>query len=227
MDDEKKEVGYFKVTDRSLSEYEIIFDFRAEQLKYGSRILDIGSGTNQNLARNLKQKRPDIKVISLDPTLFLSKYDIGTVKGGKPSTDKERQQRKKQKFGEVVAAIFPNAPHLPFRDKSFDYIFDNHGPFMYFEDDFRVLRDYIVEIMRVLKPQGTVYIYPLDLLVDMFSGDILSHDQKEIYLKSENRILAIMGQLGREVPLEYHLFDFTEGTPQHPLIRKGIEIIKK
>lgn len=229
MDDgnQEKDVGYFRLSDRDVTDYERIFGFQAEELKRGSRVLDLGSGTNQDFARSLEQQRPDIKVTSLDPTLFLSKYDINKEGIPRATTVDERGYRRKNKYGEVVVAIFPETPHLPFKNQIFDYIFDNHGPLMYFEDDFALLKSYVNEIMRVLKPQGTVYIYPLDLMADLLSVDMLSENKdEEIYLKSENRILAIMGQLGTETA-EYQLFDFTEGTPQHLLIRKGIKITKK
>ncbi len=220
MNDEEKEAGYFRVTDRSLVDYKTIFNLRIEDFKPNSRVLDAGSGIHQTFAREIQQQRPDIRVVSLDPTLFLKKYDIET----KQATDAEREKRRKEKYGEVVAAIFPKTP---FKDKSFNYIFDNHGPFMYFEDQFTGLKSYISELLRLLKPDGSVFIYPLDLLADLLAGDVLSADKEQIYLKSENRILTIMGELGREVHLEYHLFDFTEGTIENPLIRKGIKITKK
>lgn len=223
-DEEKKEVGYFKVTDRPLGDYERIFSFRAEDLKPNSKVLDVGSGLRQTFAKELQQKRPDIQVVSFDPTLFLKKYDLDTEEGTRKASEEEKKQklRRKEKFGEVIASIFPETPHLPFKDESFDYVIDNHGPFMYFEDHFSELKDYINELLRILKPQGQAFIYPLDLIADILKG--LNDEEK--YQRSENRILAIMGQVGREIGLSHKTFTFTEGTPEKPLIKLGIKITK-
>lgn len=66
-----KDIGYFRATPRSLEDYLEIFSLTSSAFAKNAKILDIGSGTNQEFARGLKQERPDVSVVSLDPSLAL------------------------------------------------------------------------------------------------------------------------------------------------------------
>lgn len=136
-----KDIPRFRVTPRPLEDYERIFSFTPEFFKPNARVLDIGSGTHQEFAQGLKAKRSDIEVVSVDPSLALPtkekdlqvlgvEYQIVEREAGTiVATDRDREKRKKETFKPVVAAI---APHLPFQDRTFDYVFDNFGAWMYF-----------------------------------------------------------------------------------------------
>ncbi len=197
-----KDIGYFRLTPRSAENYYEIFAFSPKDLKPNAIVLDAGSGTEQEFAKSLATSRPDIRVISLDPSLALPSddealkemgisYDIIPLKSpNKPdekTTQQDREQRVKNKFGEVVAAI---APHLPFKDQTFDYIFDNHGPFMYFSPDKNELERYVAELLRITKPGGNIDIYPLDT----YSEALMNNRQK--LKNSRQRIQDIMQDLG-------------------------------
>lgn len=199
---EVKIPGYFRSTERSLTNYEEPFNFTPDQLKTGAVILDIGSGTYQAFARDLNQTRPDITVISVDPTLLMSKYDTQdpTDQQIRPVTEEEKQERRKNKFGNTVAAM---APDLPFTDGSFDYVFDNHSAFIYFPDNLAILKDYLSELIRITKPAGQINIFPLDLYIDA-----LIADPRERFSKTIERITTLSKELGIEDSCE--LFTYTE-----------------
>ena len=193
-----KDIGYFRSTDRPFENYRLLFGISPPELKKNAVILDAGSGKRQEFARGLAKLRPDIQVISLDPSLSLPTdakslkkmgiyYDIVSLSRKHKTTKADRDSRLKNKFGDIIPAI---APHLPFKDQSFDYIFDNHGPFMYFAPDQNELQRYVGELLRILKPEGQLNIYPLDTY-----SEGLDDDEKKLQA-SRTRIENIMQAIG-------------------------------
>lgn len=221
-----KDIGYFRITSRDLKRYEKELGFKAEQLKQDSLILDIGSGFNQELPQQLRVKRPDINVISVDPSLALPTSQAILDKLGiryviQPSSDEairvtkeaDRKLRLSNTQPDTLAAI---APHLPFKDNSFDYVFDNHGAFMYSDSTNRLLK-YLNEIVRVLKSRGTAVIFPLDLKTE----ENLSAAAK--YQISIARINMLLKAAKIE---HYEMYDCIEHAGYSSYKRAGIKIFK-
>lgn len=223
-----KDIGYFRVTPRSFETYARIFSIDCRTFKDNAEILDIGSGTNQEFARKLSLKRPDVHVVSVDPTLALPTEEQKLKETGlvyelqskgediHHSTEKERENRIKNKFGDVLAAL---APDLPFEKSTFDYIFDNHAAFMYFSEGKGLHEKYLQEVLRILKPEGKAYIYPLDLY-----DESLMEPQEKLE-KSRKRIVKIIQDLGINQN-QYELFEYPEQFPSGPISRLGIKITK-
>jgi len=174
----------FRITDRSFNKIINIVGLKESEimsLPDSAVILEVGSGTNQAFARAVKELRPDILCVSLDPTLAIKPEDyVTTVSDWKdriptaiyydnysantPSeqdySEKIRQLRitEANKTGNVVAGL---APNLPIRDNSVDLIIDSWAAGYYLDKNTDNFIDYIHNISRVLKPAGKARVYPV------------------------------------------------------------------
>lgn len=203
------DIGYFRVTSRGIESYIDIIDLDLNQIPKNGKVVDIGSGVYQELAKDVKELRPDITVFSVDPSLAIPtdenefiesglRYELPNEEGKliKPP-ESLRRQRREQADANSIAAI---APDLPFQDNSVDVVLDNHAAFMYLdEDDNNYHERYVTEILRILKPGGVGYVYPIDLYSKMFLyDDETLADSKQ----RANRIIEIFKN--KSVKLEYY-----------------------
>jgi len=224
------EIGNFRVTERSLNSYKETFSFDPESIPGNGMVLDIGSGVNQRFAKELETTRPDVKVVSLDPSLGIPAGDkefqrLGvtyqfTDTGGTSITPNEEQRRSRleNKYGLAVAGL---APELPFKDGSFDMVFDNHAAFMYFSEDEKNSHiRYVKEMLRVLKSNGVAEIYPLDIF------DENADDNAERVTGGTERITRILTELGfgKDRYEIFHFVDIVDGGKE--LDRVGVKIKK-
>lgn len=74
-----KEIGYFRVTERSFET--ILFGLelsreKVRELPTGATVIDIGSSLNQSFAKGVLALRPDINAISIDPSLAISEKEV-------------------------------------------------------------------------------------------------------------------------------------------------------
>lgn len=175
------------ITDRSLKEYLELLDLNIEELK-GKKILDLGSGKLQRFPRELLQKIEDkAEVVGLDITL------------------KEEERRKEIKEAQpylynsdklgLIAASFLQ---LPFQDNSFDLVLSLYGMPLYLtsEDEKKSkenIRRSVMEILRVLKPEGEARIFP--------SNDYLEQVLREekIQFSKKNKTILVTGTLITEI----------------------------
>jgi len=180
----KSKENMFRITDRSfskiletlrLNEYDIL------KLEPNSVILEVGSGTNQAFARAIKELRPDILCVSLDPTLAIKPEDYVTTvsdwKGTLPSaiyydnfsenTPQEQVYSSRirdvrieeaNKTGNTIAALTPD---LPFRENSIDLIVDSWAAGYYLDKNSNKFVHYIEDISRVLKNEGNARLFPV------------------------------------------------------------------
>lgn len=223
-----KDVGYFRVTSRTFEDYQRIFSLDINSLHRKAKVLDIGSGQRQEFSRGLRGKRPHITVVSVDPTLAFPvkeeglqalgiTYGIYDAQDRNISTVEERAKRIRTALPDTIAAL---APYLPFVNNSFDAVFDNHSAFMYLPDEAGLHQEYISQLLRVLKPSGIAYIYPLDL----YSEALLDNEAK--LEKSRQRIEQIIQNLAVK---KYKLFTYDARVrpDKPPHIRLGIKITKE
>lgn len=223
-----EDVGHFRVTSRTFESYQRIFSLDIKALNRKATILDIGSGERQEFSRGLRGKKPHITVVSVDPTLAFPvkeeglqalgvTYGIYDAQNRDISTVEERAKRIRTALPDTVAAL---APNLPFVNNSFDAVFDNHSAFMYLPDEAGLHQEYISQLLRILKPSGIAYVYPLDL----YSESLLDNEAKlEI---SRQRIEQINQNLDIK---RYELFTYDDriSPDKPPHIRLGIKITKE
>lgn len=225
-----EDIGTFRITLRSFEDYRETFDIRIEELPPDARILDVGSSLNQEFARALNDLRPDVKVVSLDASLALPvseeklknmkvSYSIQKEKGGPiiETSEEDRALRMKEALSGTVAAI---APVFPFADESFDRIYDNHAAFMYLTNDERhLLTAYVRESLRILKTDGELDIYPIDLF------DETGNWNDEGRAGVQGRMEKIVQELS--LPAEnVHFFENIDKTATGDITRLGIKITK-
>jgi len=124
---------------RDLADYKEFLGFDERQLA-GKTVLDLGSGSKEKLAGDLKEAGIEANVISLNPDYSLKKYR-------RIINDQEDWQRKS------VAAV---AQALPFKNNSFDVILGLESITMYEDalDKPESAKSWAREIARVLKPGG-------------------------------------------------------------------------
>ena len=114
---------------------EELFNFLIEQLPQGSTsILDVGCGTGKSTEPLVKT---DLKVTGID-------HDSQMIEEAK----KEASLKKL-----AIDYLVSNAEHLPFPDNSFDVITIGTA-FHFFAND-----EAMLEIKRVLKPKGLLFVY--------------------------------------------------------------------
>lgn len=143
-------------TERGIDNYADILGFPNSEsflkaLPNGALLLDIGAG-KEGLKKELAIARPDLKVLSINPSLA------------------DRYHRRL--FSSPGAVIGLN-PFLPIESNSIDCVVDNVASIYYNEDsDERILRDYILEIIRVLKPGASAFVGPSYVFPDKDFGGI-------------------------------------------------------
>jgi hypothetical protein len=267
-----KDIHKFILSARSVRSYQDIFgvDFSSiEQVKWEERICDVGSGLRQEFAKGLRGvvgfdeglnkpiKRPDLHVVSVDPSFGLPlnekelkdlgiEYKLSWDFNQYILADESKRLGRfsaKKYYDEVVVAAL--APDLPFPSGSFDRIFDNHGAYMYLpeEKDHRWHYQYISVLNELLRPNGMIYIYPLDTVEDFEilikelprSGRIDKKNEEKIrqmmdmiYLKSRNRLEQIVTELNLANNVE--LFDYIDSVGTFGLIdmkRLGMKMRKQ
>jgi ubiquinone/menaquinone biosynthesis C-methylase UbiE len=141
------------------------------------RVLDIGCGTG-SLVVNLKQQYASAQVVGLDP-------DPKVL----------RRARTKAVRAEVSVQLdLGRADQLPYKDESFDHVFSS---FMFHHLNELEREVTLVEVLRVLKPGCSFHF--VDFIIDDASSgfmDRLFRAHAQMKANSEERILALMGQVG-------------------------------
>lgn len=190
------QIGQFNVTDRPLNDSESTFFSGSKSISEifhlkkrwvnslppNAVLLNIGSGVRRLFEKEIKQRRKDIKIVSIDPTLaikfkddtngwYIEEYGQGDNLVYK-TIDKEKtdstgyripedlvtyQKDRVAKAAKIPGAIAGLAPELPIRDNSIDIFFDSFGPVYYLKDP-QKSQEYLVTLGNVLKPNGVGYI---------------------------------------------------------------------
>lgn len=130
--------------DNSLKVYEVDLGFSREQLA-GKTVLDLGTGTTDRLARELKEADIDTNVVSLSP-------DLHTSTGAKYALELEHPGWRRR----GVSGI---AQRLPFQDNSFDMILGLYSVTYYTWSESQ-MQAWVREFARTLKPGGEVRLGP-------------------------------------------------------------------
>jgi SAM-dependent methyltransferase len=235
----------FYVTDRGfeqLSNYLNLTSEEIDRIPEDGKVLEIGSGVYRNFASELSSIRPDLKVISLDPTLGIKKDDFLSVvkrdsqgkiesiyytnkiinkdedyflNGKAENTQKVREERIKHE-GLAVAAL---APNLPFKNESFDLIVDTFGPGLYLHDLGEIeFNKYLKSVFELLKPGGEARIFPV------IKSNLRSQDLDELRKISQSYYKETIEKLGLNCVLTFKEIPGTsnEVVPEILMIMKKI-----
>lgn len=210
-----KEIGYFRVTDRGLGDYEKYCHFSSKEILNNAVVVDIGSGWNQELSTGLEKLNKGIKTINLDASLAILPENVDevvyqTFENNKLiKVDRKKQSKRLSQTKEnSVAAVMPN---IPLKDEVADLIADCYGPATYLEDENWV--KYVDEIKRVLKIGAEAHLYPVDSFEDFYKKGV------ERLVENGDRRLDLLN--GKGFSLEKYLQEDESG-----IARMGV-IIKK
>jgi SAM-dependent methyltransferase len=159
--------GY--ITSRSAKEYFHYLQFTGSDMKKWKVVVDLGSGIEQEFARDCKKMGFNTKIISIDPRIaFSEKYDLQGIVS-KNEIIKRRAARKNPQEG-TISAI---AQHLPLNSNSVDEILALYSVPLYLrkQSDSDLV---FAEIARVLKVDGEARIFPVtkgyENLINNFIG---------------------------------------------------------
>ena len=189
MADTLSEVSWgLKVTDRGLNEYEKLAGFDHKNFPPGTIILNIGSGAEQAFEQNLRKKRPDLKIISIDPSVIEKRYDYqGATYSNSVVFKSEEDQRILANKERTLVAL---GQKLPLKDECVNIAIDIHAVAHYAKSE-EQYKKYLREVMRVLKPGGEFYIF------NTYMGDPII-DNKGSERKSLEYARSIFEELGIE-----------------------------
>lgn len=116
----------------------------------GNNILEIGCGSCTTLADLVR-----IRLLNLSRSLQgLPPINICST----TIHPEEINIQSNQRYNPIIAA---NALHQPFRSATFDSIICLFSVPYYLPDDIQLHRAFIYETLRILKPNGKAYIYPI------------------------------------------------------------------
>jgi len=178
---------------RDLADYKEFLGFDERRLA-GKTVLDLGSGSKEKLAGELKKAGVEANVISLNPDYSLKKYR-------RIINDQENWQKKS------VAAV---AQTLPFKDASFDVILGLESITMYEDalDKPESAKSWAKEIARVLKSGGEARL-----------GEILGM-KGEAVQRSWQGLIKFLENLGLETNIETFKIRETNPQPRYRLVIK-------
>lgn len=143
------------VTERSLKQYEQMLDFNENDLNKWNSIVDLGCGTEQNLAKEIRAINPNISVISIDPGLGLPEAsDLSRF------MDEEKMTRIRSRENPEPMSIAALAQELPIQTSSVDAVLALHSVPQYISHE-KGVEQSINEIIRILNNGGEARIYPV------------------------------------------------------------------
>lgn len=145
------------LTDRSMETYVRTLDIPPEELDAeGHRILDVGSGTQQGLAKAVNEAGLRSQVISIDPRLALTEEeDLSPTSLFTPPQTRLLGRAMPQPG--TMAAF---STHLPVADATMDNVYASYSVPYYLRDNGDV-KQTMSEMFRALKPGGTARVYPI------------------------------------------------------------------
>lgn len=138
-------------TDRSLDKYVDILEIPKGELEY-SVILNLGSGAYQQFSRDVKNRVYSSRVISIDPSLGLSrKQDVLNF-------HQHYSARERRKDAQPLTLI-ADSQALPLEDESVNRLYALYSvPQYVYEAE---TKQSLLEMTRVLKTNGIARVYPV------------------------------------------------------------------
>jgi ubiquinone/menaquinone biosynthesis C-methylase UbiE len=162
-------------------------------IEAGERVLEIGCGTG-NLTLLIKRLHPKADVVGIDP-------DDRAL---------SRARRKASRRRLAVQLDHGFAQRLPYGDASFDCVV---SAFMFHHLDAEMKRAALVEVLRVLTPDGRLH------LAD-FGGAIEHSDG--LMARLQHRSKHVAGNLGEQIPELMRVSGFAQaGETEHRVTRLG------
>ena len=148
------------LTERGVMRYVELLKIPEDELNDPhSLILDLGSGTEQNFAKDIRKFNLKSKIISLDPRLGLSEgEDVDDL--FTKSHKEARIQGRKNPETKTAGGLSSN---LPFLDSIFDRIYALYSvPYYLNYRNPSEVSETLQEMLRILKPGGVIRAFPIE-----------------------------------------------------------------
>lgn len=153
--DQMREVKDALMTERNLDDYMQYLDVTVGEINRWGKIVEIGSGTEQDFAKEIREKGYCSKVISIDPRLALS--ESTDLSGMFPKEAEARLRGRKNPEPNTIAAL---AQNLPIASGSIDAILASRSVPLYISSQ-KDMDSVLSEMYRVIKDGGEIRIYPV------------------------------------------------------------------
>lgn len=153
--DQMREVKDALMTERNLDDYMQYLDVTVGEINRWGKIVEIGSGTEQDFAKEIREKGYGSKVISIDPRLALS--ESTDLSGMFPEEAEARLRGRKNPEPNTIAAL---AQNLPIASGSIDAILASRSVPLYISSQ-KDMDSVLSEMYRVIKDGGEIRIYPV------------------------------------------------------------------
>lgn len=155
MEKEKFDIKKTYMSDRGIFDYMNKLGVTEKELDDpDALIIDLGSGTMQNLAKDVRELGLRSKIISIDPRLGLNADEDLNL----PLSSKEDRELGRKNPEPLTLAAFGQA--LPIKNESVHNIFALYSVPYYLENQGEI-EDNLSEMIRVLKPGGAIRIFPI------------------------------------------------------------------
>ena len=156
------------MSDRGIRDYIKNLDIQEKDLYDPEAvILDLGSGIQQDLAKEINKRTPRPKIISIDPRLGLNlEEDLSLMKDDAEKDQQRRVGGRKNPEPLTIAALSQN---IPLKDNSVEHVYALYSVPYYLESDIEGIKKTLHEVIRVTKPGGSIRAFPVveDRLVDI------------------------------------------------------------
>lgn len=159
-----------RVTDRNLETYKKFVHFMPEALPEKAVVLNVGGGEKQIFEKELKEIRPDINVITIDPSIF---SDKSWHFSGKDlvSYNRDKMISRIDSLANKSHTVAAYGQRLPLASDSVDAILDIHAASQW-ATSLESYKTFLEEAMRVLRVGGKLYIG------NVYFGDPIIGDEK-------------------------------------------------
>ncbi len=148
------------LTERGVTRYMELLNISEDELNDPhSLILDLGAGTEQNFAKEVRKLNLKSKIVSLDPRLGLSEAEDIDNLFAKPHKEARIRGRKNPET-KTAAGL---SASLPFVDNVFDHIYALYSvPYYLNYRNPSEVSETLQEMLRVLKPGGVIRVFPVE-----------------------------------------------------------------
>lgn len=145
--------------DRGLEAYKQLACFDVAEIGLGAVVLNIGGGFSQRFERELVTIRPDIKILTVDPSLVRGRvFYVGDGRREEYESyylDDSEVKKRRVAVGQYARTVAGIGQSLPFAPGCVDYAVDVYGPAYYLNAS---LKGYFREVARVLRVGGKFHI---------------------------------------------------------------------
>lgn len=159
-----------RVTDRGLDRYREFVRFVPETLSQNAMVVNVGGGENQTFEKELTSIRPDVKIFTIDPSIYSQTAVHEVDQDALRSLTEDESYLRVKSLPNKDRTLVAFGQKMPFKSDSVDVILDVHAASQW-AANLESYKEFLKESMRVLKVGGKLYIG------NVYFGDPLLGDE--------------------------------------------------